>query len=387
MDFEHIVIHKDMEWHSAFPEIIRLQNGEMVCVFRQAPVRPGTGVHRERNARVTHFHQDANSRTALVRSLDDGLTWDTSSRVIVDQSHGSQDLNLAMVSQVSSGELIVNNLRLFAYLDEERKAELAGKREIMQDRPARPFDSMGYDSLYMMRSSDNGHTWSEPAAFGIPTMDYWTHTGQTGVVELPDGTWLLPFHGHAHGDLLDPGSYDGGEAPGQACDRVFVARSYDQGRTWGSPSVVMHDPNGVISFHEPPMLRLSSGRLLIVTRTAGAGDHFYQAYSDDDGWTWEGLSRTPIVGVPSHLVELESGSILCTYGYRRPPFGIKACFSYDGGATWDVDNEVVIRDDGMHLDLGYPASIQLLDGRILSVYYFHGEDGVRYIGGSIWTEG
>ena len=78
------------------------------------------------------------------------------------------------------------------------------------------------------------------------------------------------------------------------------------------------------------------------------------------------------MGVPSHLVELESGSILCTYGYRRPPFGIKACFSHDGGATWDVDNEVVIRDDGMHLDLGYPASIQLVDGRILSVYYFHG---------------
>ena len=83
-------------------------------------------------------------------------------------------------------------------------------------------------------------------------MDYWTHTGQTGVVELPDGTWLLPFHGHAHGDLLDPGSYDGGEAPGQACDRVFIARSYDQGRTWGSPSVVMHDPNGVISFTSRP---------------------------------------------------------------------------------------------------------------------------------------
>ena len=78
MDFEHIVIHKDMEWHSAFPEIIRLQNGEMVCVFRQAPVRPGTGVHRERNARVTHFHQDDSSRTAMVRSLDGGLTWDPS---------------------------------------------------------------------------------------------------------------------------------------------------------------------------------------------------------------------------------------------------------------------------------------------------------------------
>ena len=128
MDFEHIVIHKDMEWHSAFPEIIRLQNGEMVCVFRQAPVRPGTGVHGEQGASVTHFHQDANSRSVMVRSLDDGLTWDPSTRVIVSESDGTQDHNLAMVSQVSSGELIANNLRLFAYLDDAGKAKLAGKR-------------------------------------------------------------------------------------------------------------------------------------------------------------------------------------------------------------------------------------------------------------------
>ena len=49
-------------------------------------------------------------------------------------------------------------------------------------------------------------------------------------------------------------------------------------------------------------------------------------------------------------------------------------------------HEIVIRDDGLHGDLGYPASIQLGDDRILSVYYFHGEDGVRYIGGTIHRE-
>lgn len=56
------------------------------------------------------------------------------------------------------------------------------------------------------------------------------------------------------------------------------------------------------------------------------------------------------------------------------------------GETWDMDRMVVIRDDGMDIDLGYPASIQLEDGRILSTYYRHGEDGIRYIGSSIWSE-
>ena len=83
MDIKHIVIYKGTDHHSAFPEVIRLQNGELLTVFRQAPVRAGTGVHRERNAKVTHFHQDTSSRAALVRSLDDGDTWDPTSFVIV----------------------------------------------------------------------------------------------------------------------------------------------------------------------------------------------------------------------------------------------------------------------------------------------------------------
>ena len=37
-------------------------------------------------------------------------------------------------------------------------------------------------------------------------------------------------------------------------------------------------------------------------------------------------------------------------------------------------------------DLGDPASVQLQDDRILTVYYFHDDDGIRYIAGSIYTE-
>ena len=112
----------------------------------------------------------------------------------------------------------------------------------------------------------------------------------------------------------------------------------------------------------------------------------FQAFSTDDGWTWQGLKRTPIYGHPSQLIELRSGRILCTYGYRHEPMGMRAVFSDDQGETWDMDHTVVIRDDGMDMDLGYSASIHLEDDRILSTYYRHGEDGIRYIGGSIWSE-
>ncbi len=91
-------------------------------------------------------------------------------------------------------------------------------------------------------------------------------------------------------------------------------------------------------------------------------------------------------GHPCHLLQLRSGRIQCVYGYRRRPFGIRAAISDDEGETWDMGREIVIRDDGLHIDLGYPASIQLKDGRILAIYYLHGEDHIRYIAGSIYSE-
>jgi hypothetical protein len=50
---------------------------------------------------------------------------------------------------------------------------------------------------------------------------------------------------------------------------------------------------------------------------------------------------------------------------------------HDGGVTWDVENEIVLRDDGPELDLGwppgwdlgYPATVEIEPGELLTVYY------------------
>ena len=75
-----------------------------------------------------------------------------------------------------------------------------------------------------------------------------------------------------------------------------------------------------------------------------------------------------------------------TYGYRRPPWGIRACLSHDCGRTWDIDNEIVIRMDGGtpdgqkrkvgDSDLGYPVSVQLDDSTIFTVL-----GAARWVGG------
>jgi len=86
---------------------------------------------------------------------------------------------------------------------------------------------------------------------------------------------------------------------------------------------------------------------------------------------------------PPHLIQLRSGAVLNTYSWRRPPFGQRACVSYDEGHTWDVAHEIVIRDDAPDADLGYPASVELPDGTILTVHYQVAEPGQKPV--ALWS--
>ena len=62
-----------------------------------------------------------------------------------------------------------------------------------------------------------------------------------------------------------------------------------------------------------------------------------------------------------------SGAIVLTYGRRKAPYGERARISRDGGKTWG--EEIVISSEATSGDLGYPSSVELSDGSILTVYY------------------
>ena len=93
-----------------------------------------------------------------------------------------------------------------------------------------------------------------------------------------------------------------------------------------------------------------------------------QTESLDGGKTWTVTEKTNVWGYPPHLLKLENDWLLLSYGVRKLPYGERACISKDGGETWDIENEIVLSrsDSG---DLGYPASIQLDDGSIITIYY------------------
>ena len=123
----------------------------------------------------------------------------------------------------------------------------------------------------------------------------------------------------------------------------------------------------------------------LLRREQESKSKIYQAHSWDAGKSWTSPAKTGIEGEGAHVIRLDDGRLLCTYGHRKRPYGIRACYSYDEGITWDYEDFVTIRDDGGGGDIGYPKSLELEGGEVLTIYYFYTQDDeTRRILGSVW---
>lgn len=122
---------------------------------------------------------------------------------------------------------------------------------------------------------------------------------------------------------------------------------------------------------EPHAVQTPEGKIVCHIRVQSADNIFtvFQSDSVDGGVTWSKPKRIldMLGGAPSHLTVLSNGALLAVYGYRERPYGIKAMISRDSGESWDVDNLLCIHD--VIDDIGYPASVELSDGSILTVFY------------------
>lgn len=133
--------------------------------------------------------------------------------------------------------------------------------------------------------------------------------------------------------------------------------------------ITIDDKN--IFINEPNILELPDGRLICHTRAEN--DNLfttYQCFSSDKGKTWTPLERLldETGGAPPHLFLHSSGVLICTYGRRKYPYGIMAMLSTDYGKTWEKD--VMLYESKLDEDdLGYPSTIELSDGTLLTTFY------------------
>lgn len=316
-----------------WPTVCCRANGELLAVF--------SGDRDE--------HVDPYGKVQMVRSKDGGETW---SEPVTIRSSSIDDRDAGII-ELRDGTLLANSFSSTAFMGNKeyrRHNEKIPEADIRRD--------IGYWSF---RSTDGGKTWEPP----VPMRGSSPHGG----VQLRDGRVFAVGRRHnAEGNMFakDP------ENVGRVHELV-AETSADGGRSWTVLSrIEFQDPFKVTEAHEPHVAELSDGTLVAQFRYHGGKGCTLQCESHDGGKTWGKVHETGILGYPSHLLLLQDGRLLSTFSNRsKAPWVECAVLSTDGGKTWDVANTIVLseQEGGRPWDMGYPATAQLRDGTLVTVYY------------------
>ncbi|HYM69533.1 MAG TPA: sialidase family protein [bacterium] len=333
------VVHRDPFAYCSHPSILRLSTGEWLVAFMESV----------RRAEVLHSPSDPRFYNVLTRSADAGRTW---SPPTVAPGFDWYGVECPSLTQRRSGEVLLFQWRWRWTPRTPRDVRPLG----LYEHPGYPW-TRGCDGAYVHRSSDGGRTWEVGGRINTAPFDG-AYTIRAAA-ELPGGTLLYAVTDIPH------------------WRQIYLLRSVDGGTAWHVGARIASDPQR--QFSEPSIVR-AGPRLVVVMREEVTG-FLHQSTSADGGATWSPPHATPMWGSPPHVLDLGDGRLLCVYGHRRPPYGIRGCISPDGGVTWDIGRELVLRDDLPNADLGYPSSVLVSPGRVFTVYYGQDRGGVTHIQG------
>ncbi|MBI4624306.1 MAG: exo-alpha-sialidase [Verrucomicrobia bacterium] len=208
-------------------------------------------------------------------------------------------------------------------------------------------------------SRDQGRTWQRSICPDLAIAKLVPHGD---IVADPEGTLTASLYG----SQPDP------SAPRGARAHSMTVRSRDHGRTWTDLSLLTQDGG------ETSLLQSRSGKWFAAVRREGqmelavAGTTASVALftSSDDRRTWQ-PNELPLSlpgQHPGHLLELKDGRLLVSYGSRiTGMYGVCARVSDDQGKTWSRP-KILISAPGP-LDSGYPSTVELDDGTLVTAYY------------------
>lgn len=127
-----------------------------------------------------------------------------------------------------------------------------------------------------------------------------------------------------------------------------------------------------LDFNEPYAIQLPDGKIVCHIRAEDDKEQvftLFQTVSYDNGKSWSKPEQiiSDNSGAPSHLFLHSSGILISAFSRRILPHGIRVIFSKDGGETWS--KEYSLYDNYCTDDLGYPSTVEIDDGSLLTVFY------------------
>lgn len=238
--------------------------------------------------------------------------------------------------------------------------------------PDRPKQNDFRDDIlraFTLLSEDGGKTWKKIGE--LPGVE-------NGWSELiPFGDVWADKRGH-----LTSAVYQGEfQEPSQSTKisgfRARLIRSIDGGVTWKLVSTIspIHNETTILPLGYNRWLAAAREKQVDIIRT------------DNDGRTWsEPKSVTGRNEINGHLLRIADGRILLSYGNRQSEdrYGVCARISEDNGETWGPPYRIA---KSIERDCGYPSSVQLSDGRIVTAWYSKASplSEKYHMGSTVWS--
>lgn len=323
----------------AWPSVARLQSGKIAVVasgFRCQHICPF-------------------GKAVIAYSEDEGETY-TRPAAVIDTPLDDRDAGITTFGDKGVAITSFNNTRHF-----QRGNTCADKAysHAYLDTVTDEEEEAYVGSLYRF-SRDGGITW-EKKLYKAPI------TSPHGPVALKNGKLLWVGRTYSPGcEILPDDHIAAYEIDPQNGDIRHLGRI---------PAIDREERGKRVLMCEPHAIELPNGDLLCHIRVQGWGPGriftVYQTVSKDGGYTWSEPEQVlgDHDGSPAHLFLHSSGVLVSTYGVRKSPYGIHVMLSRDLGKTWDIEH--VLWNEAPNDDVGYPCTIELQDGSLLTVFYGH----------------
>lgn len=157
----------------------------------------------------------------------------------------------------------------------------------------------------------------------------------------------------------------------------WLFSSDDGGKNWQKKSLICENANETFLYKTSENVFMASVRTACTNTMDsalphGAGEKLLFSYDNCATWN-EGQIVSPQGQENASILELSDGRLLYCFTSRIPGlFGIVFRISSDKGKSWSPHKPLITipATDWHKTDCGYPSSVQIHDGTVVTAYYF-----------------